>query len=281
MDKRTLVQCISTFVTNSHLSGFLNGRIYQGQTKAACVPVLNCYSCPGAIGACPIGAFQSSLSGVVPRISFYVIGLLLLFGIVLGRVICGWLCPFGWLQELLYKLPGHKFSKNSLTKVLCFFKYVVALVFVILLPLLLFYVNGIGEPAFCEYICPAGTAEAAIPLLLLTPDLAGAAGWLTLFKFMILGIVVIMAIVVFRPFCRFLCPLGAFYGFFNRYALLGIAVSKNSCTKCGACTHFCKMDIRIAGDKECIACGECVPVCPTKAIYFRQIKFFKSTSEVK
>ena len=84
---------------------FLQGKLYQGGGKAVCVPGLNCYSCPGAAGACPIGAFQAVVGSSKFRFSYYITGILILLGVLLGRFICGFLCPFGWFQELLHKIP--------------------------------------------------------------------------------------------------------------------------------------------------------------------------------
>ena len=154
MAKRTLIQILTAFLYNGNLPGFLNGRIWQGPSKSICVPGLNCYSCPGALGACPLGALQSSLSGVLLRFPFYVLGLMLLFGLLFGRTVCGWLCPFGFIQELLYKIPSPKFTKNKATRTLTKLKYIIGLLFVIILPVIFFYVVGVGAPAFCKYICP-------------------------------------------------------------------------------------------------------------------------------
>ena len=154
MAKRTLIQILTAFLYNGNLPGFLNGRIWQGPSKSICVPGLNCYSCPGALGACPLGALQSSLSGVLLRFPFYVLGLMLLFGLLLGRTVCGWLCPFGFIHELLYKIPSPKFAKNKATRTLTKLKYIIGLLFVIILPIVFFYVVGVGAPAFCKYICP-------------------------------------------------------------------------------------------------------------------------------
>ena len=126
MVRRGVVQLLSALLHNANLPGFITGRIWQAQPKSVCVPVLNCYSCPGALGACPIGSLQSTLAGTALKFPFYVVGLLLLFALCLGRVICGWLCPFGLVQDLLYKIPSPKLRKNAFTQKLSLLKYAVA-----------------------------------------------------------------------------------------------------------------------------------------------------------
>ncbi|ERT59257.1 4Fe-4S binding protein [Megasphaera vaginalis (ex Srinivasan et al. 2021)] len=269
MDKRTAVQGLWSAVTNGNWDGFLQGSVYPGPLKSFCLPGLNCYSCPGALGACPVGALQSACSGVVLRIPFYVVGTLLLAALLCGRFICGWFCPFGFVQELLYRLPGKKLRKSPRLRRLTYGKYGMA-AFVAAVPLLLFGLTGIGEPAFCKYLCPAGTLEAAVPLLAVSERLRAAAGWLTAGKFLLLALLLLAAVPVYRPFCRFFCPLGAFYGFFNKTALFGIAVKETACTHCGACARRCPMDVRRAGDRECISCGACRRVCPSGAIAFKR-----------
>lgn len=265
-NKRTFIQFLTAFLYNDNLSGFVSGKIWQGPSKSICVPGLNCYSCPGALGSCPLGALQSSLSGVVLRFPFYVLGLLILFGLLLGRVICGWLCPFGLVQELLYKIPSPKLVKNKATRTLTKLKYIIGLLFVIILPLVFLFAVGVGSPAFCKYICPAGTLEAALPLLSTNPFLKQNLGALFNWKLFLLIVTVIASIVVYRPFCRFICPLGAFYSLFNKLSYFGIQVDKLKCTGCDACISKCKMDCVRVGDRECINCGDCIGVCPTSAI---------------
>ena len=269
--KRRIIQLISTLLCNLNLKGFATGRIYQGQLKTLCLPGLNCYSCPGAIGACPLGSLQSFVSGTVPRFPLYVAGWLLLMGLWLGRTVCGWLCPFGFIQELIYHTPLPKLGKSRTTRLLSRLKPVWGILLVLVIPLALWTVQGIGVPAFCKYLCPAGTLEASIPLLLLNAPLMKAAGWLTVWKFIVLAVFLLLMMVLYRPFCRFLCPLGAWYGCFNRHAALGITVDRNRCTACGHCAAICPMDIKIAGDQECISCGKCQHSCPSAAISFRQI----------
>ena len=101
--KRKLVQLYFALLFNANIKGFINGSIYNNPSKTStknfCVPGLNCYSCPGAIGACPLGSLQDSYSAGKSTI-FYVFGILLLFGLMFGRMICSWMCPFGFVQEL-------------------------------------------------------------------------------------------------------------------------------------------------------------------------------------
>ena len=118
----------------------------------------------------------------------------MLFGSLFGRLICGWLCPFGLVQDLLYKIPFFKKRKNLPGhKVLVWAKYVILVVFVILLPLLVVDFIGQGSPWFCKYICPSGTLGAGIPLLAMNESLRDAAGALFLWKSGILLVLLLLA----------------------------------------------------------------------------------------
>ena len=268
--KRKIVQLYSALLYNANIKGFFNGRIYEGKSKNMCVPGLNCYSCPGAVGSCPMGSLQNALSASGARTPAYIFGIIILFGLLLGRTICGWLCPIGLGQELLYKIKTPKLKKSKVTRALSYFKYFVLIGLVVILPL--FW----AIPGFCEYICPAGTIEGGVGLLSHpnNADQLGNLGALFSWKFTLLILIVVGSIFVFRLFCRFLCPLGALYGFFCRIALLGIKLDKDECTDCGLCISACKMDIKRVGDHECIQCGECISVCPTKAISWKGSKLF-------
>ena len=267
---RLIIQFAFTAVTNGYFKGFSNGSIYTGKLKMFCVPGLNCYSCPGAIGACPMGALQSTLSSRDYKFAFYVLGILMLFGTVGGRFICGFLCPFGLVQDLLYKIPFVKKFKNFPgNKYLKWLKYVILAVFVVLLPMFVVDITGLGKPWFCEYICPSGTLLAGIPLVLMNESLRSAVGFLYAWKVVILVIIVLLSVVFYRPFCKYLCPLGAFYGFFNSVALYRFAVDENKCTSCGACKNKCGMDIPVwqkPNSIDCIRCGDCIKICPEEAI---------------
>lgn len=279
MVKRIAVQAIATVLANGNLPGWLTGRLYRGPLKTACVPGLNCYSCPGALGACPVGSWQSAMSGVYPKFPFYVLGLLLLFALAFGRMICGWLCPFGLVQDLLHRVPVPKLGKRSWMRPLTRFRWVM-LILAGAGAYLAFLVTGTGKPLFCAYICPAGMLEGALPLMALRPELFQAAGWLTAWKGAILAVFLIAMTAVYRPFCRFVCPLGLWYGFWNRLALFGVAVDESACVHCGRCVSVCPMDAEIAGDAHCISCGRCVTACPTAAISFRRSGTIETNEKV-
>ena len=273
--RRRIIQVYTALLYNANIKGFISGRIYSpetsvGSTKNLCVPGMNCYSCPGAIGACPLGALQNALEASETRTPYYVIGILVLFGIIFGRTICGFLCPAGLLQELLYKIKTPKLKKNSYTRVFSYTKYILLVALVIVIPIF------ISSPTFCKYVCPVGTFEGGI-FRLLNPnnegDLVQLASIFT-WKFSVLVAIIVASIFIFRFFCRFICPLGAIYGFFNKFALLGVKLDKDKCTECGLCISHCKMDIRHVGDHECINCGECISVCPTKAISWKGSQIF-------
>ena len=268
---RGWIQAGATLLTNIHLPNFLKGGLYQGKGKAVCVPGLNCYSCPAASGACPIGSFQAVVGSSKFRFSYYITGFLILLGVLLGRVICGFLCPFGWFQELLHKIPTKKLSTKKL-KPLTYLKYVVLLVMVVLLPVLVTNQLGMGDPFFCKYLCPQGVLEGAIPLSLTNAGIRAALGKLFTWKACILLAVIVGSVVFYRPFCKWLCPLGAFYALLNKVSLFQMRVDTHKCVSCGACAKACKMDVDITktpNHAECIRCGMCMKACPTDAIQYK------------
>lgn len=280
--KRKLIQVYAALLYNANIKGYISGSIYKSETtKYMCVPGLNCYSCPGAVGACPLGAFQNALAESSVRAPYYVLGILGIFGLMLARTICGFLCPVGLGQELLYKIRTPKLKKNRVTRVLSYFKYVLLVGLAIIIPLM-YALRDVPLPGFCKYVCPAGTLGGAIGLLINpnNADMFGMLGGQFAWKFSLLVVFIVGSIFIFRFFCRFFCPLGAIYGFFNKIALIGVKVEKDNCTDCGKCVAVCKMDIKRVGDHECINCGECIPVCPTKAISWKGSKIFLHKSAI-
>lgn len=265
------IQAGAALLTNLHLPNFLKGGIYQGGGKTVCVPGLNCYSCPAASGACPIGSFQAVVGSSKFSFSYYITGFLILLGVLLGRFICGFLCPFGWLQELLHKIPTRKLSTKRL-KPLTYIKYAVLLFMVALLPVLVTTDVGMGDPFFCKYLCPQGVLEGAIPLSAVNSGIRAALGTLFSWKLGILIAVIVLSVLFYRPFCKWLCPLGAFYALLNRVSLFGMKVDQHKCISCGKCARACKMDVDVTktpDHAECIRCGMCVRACPTHAVSFR------------
>jgi ferredoxin len=221
--KRRIIQLYAALLTNANLKGYGNGKIYQGAVKNICAPGLNCYSCPAASASCPLGALQNALASSNARLPYYIFGIFLLFGILFGRWICGFLCPFGLLQDLLHKVKTPKLKKNSITRILSYLKYVILVVFVVLMPLI-YSVQSFPLPGFCKYICPSGTLLGAGGLLSneANSNMFPMLGPLFTWKFCLLVLILLSCIFIYRAFCRFLCPLGAIYGLFNRISILGI-----------------------------------------------------------
>ena len=284
--KRKIMQLYFALLFNANIQGFFTGKIYTNKnfsttTKQFCAPGINCYSCPGAIAACPLGSLQGSFSADRSTL-FYVGGILLLYCILFGRMICGWLCPFGLIQELLYKIKTPKVRKSPITRILSYFKYVVLVFFVGIVPIMYAFRDA-PLPAFCKYICPAGTIEGG--LLLLSNKLNESTyfpmlNYLFTWKFMLMISIVVGSVFIFRLFCRFICPLGGLYGLFNKLSFFGVKVEEEKCTHCNLCIAHCKCDIKHVGDQECISCGECISVCPTKAISWKGSKIFLKANEL-
>ena len=258
------IQAAAAMIQNANFKGFFTGKIYTGDVKKVCVPGLNCYSCPGAIGACPVGSLQNFLSAKKFKFPYYVLGLLIFIGALLGRIVCGFLCPFGLIQDLLFMIPFYKKNQFKIDRYLRYLKYAVLLILVIILPLSLPL-----TPAFCKYVCPSGTIAGLISYFT-QPIIRSQLGWLFNWKFIVLSIIIVTGLIVYRPFCKYLCPLGAFYGFFNRFALVRMHLDESTCVHCGACARACKMNVdpmKNPNSMECIRCGDCIRACPEKALH--------------
>lgn len=268
--RRSKVQILWALLTNSYILGYTQGKIYGGSLKSLCVPGLNCYSCPGAVASCPIGAMQAVIGSYNFKFAFYVAGFLVFTGALMGRFVCGWLCPFGLIQDLLHKIPFfRKISTFPGDKLLRKLKYVILMVFVILLPMFVVDIIGQGTPYFCKLVCPVGMLEAGLPLVALNKLLAGAIGWLYAWKAVILAVTVFISIIIYRPFCKYICPLGAVYSVLNPVSVFRYSVDTSKCTRCGTCASVCKMQVdpvKNINNAECIRCGLCKDACPEDAI---------------
>ncbi len=249
---RLKVQLLSAVLLNI---GFLNWHF-------VCFPVLNCHSCPVSVFACPLGVIgQFAGVGLIP---LSVIGVVALVGLAAGRILCGWACPFGFLQELLYKIPYIKFEMPPWTR---FIKYAVFLGLVVVVPIFL----TTSSPLYFCRLCPVGTLESAIPWAVMkgTADVVSLS-----IRLSIVAALVILAMGHRRFFCKVLCPLGACLSFFNRFAVV-FPERSTDCTDCGTCNKVCTMETTQGSQKfgvyngraeECISCLECRKKCPTEAI---------------
>jgi ferredoxin len=274
-DRRPRYQAFFALALNAWIPSWFKGGIFQGGIKGVCVPALNCYSCPSAMGACPIGAMQTffgglrfNLSVAQKKFGLYVAGLLATVGSAVGRMPCGWICPFGFFQELVHKVPS---PKIKIPHFLTYFRYVVLATTVVALPLLIVDQFGYGQTWFCKWICPAGTLEAGIPLMLIKADLRPLIGFMYYWKLGLLALFLVWFVISRRPFCRTVCPLGAFWGLFNKASLFRMAVDDEKCTLCDKCTKDCPVEISIyksANSPDCVRCLKCVSSCKFGAISY-------------
>lgn len=224
---------------------------YLFSYKYCPVPGLNCYACPLAVGACPLGSLQHFM--VIRRFPFFLMGFFLLIGSTVGRMVCGWVCPVGWLQEMIYKVKVKKVRISS--GPFRYLKYVVLVLLVLIIP------YWARDPWFSK-LCFVGTIQAGIPLALSDAGIRAMIGGFFYFKLGLTAVTVASFLWIKRPFCRFLCPLGAIYSLFNGVSYLRLEVGEG-CSACNRCQTVCPVDIRVyenPNSPECIRCLECT-VC--------------------
>ncbi|HUV49765.1 MAG TPA: 4Fe-4S binding protein [Anaerolineae bacterium] len=252
---RRSTQFLSAIIVNSFFGSFVIKTINANALKGICVPFLNCYACPTALFSCPIGTLQHFMA--IHAIPYYLLGFIGLIGLSVGRMACGWLCPFGLLQDLIYKI---KTPKHGIPSRLSYLKYLVLIMLVIVIP----YITG---DLWFSKLCPAGTlmgglawtvwdpvnAATGLPVL---PDGPGVIFYVAL---VILIGFLIWFVLSKRPFCRVVCPMGAIFSLFNRYSIIHLDVSQN-CDGCNVCEVKCPMDLNVSIDfdsGDCIRCLEC------------------------
>ncbi|RDV83236.1 4Fe-4S binding protein [Ammonifex thiophilus] len=261
---RRWLQVLSLLLLNGYLPGWVKLTLFTGKSKGVCLPVLNCSSCPGAFLGCPLGAWQGYL-GAARSPSFFVGGILLMAGGVLGRFFCGWLCPFGACQDLLSSKARRRLIPwPSRLRLLAY----VVLLITFLLP----YWSPTGTPYFCKYLCPAGELFAGLPLVLGRSEFRSLVGWVFLLKMAILLAIFLLVLVgVSRVFCRTLCPLGAWLGLFNGVSLWRMHFCPEICRRCYSCRQVCSMGVKLPDEVNspaCIRCLSCTEVCPAGALRF-------------
>lgn len=255
--KRRIFQALGTVLPNSYFPVLWLGNIYQGWGKGVCTPGLNCYGCPMALVSCPIGQLQHF--AVIRAFPLYLVGFFGAIGTAVGRMQCGWICPFGLLQDLLYRIRTVKVKFPSWMR---YSKYAILIALVLIIPFLT------GEHWFSK-LCPQGALEAGIPFVIWNPQggdlglsssIRDLVGWLFSVKIAILAVLLGLMVFIKRPFCRFLCPLGAIYALFNAFSFVRLEVDHESCSGCGLCDDWCPVDLKIPEEvdsPECIRCLEC------------------------
>lgn len=233
--------------------------------------VFHCYSCPLSSFACPIGvmANYAALLPVVGEWPYVLIGVLLAVGAASGSLVCGWACPFGFVQDLLGKIVPWKITMPAWTG---YTRYAVLVGLVLLLPAVLGF-KGIPfeeqKISICR-LCPAGALEAGLPYSI--QSLVAGHGWvMSGLKTGILATFLAAALLINRPWCRVFCPLGGLLSLFNRFSLFHLRFNPANCTECNLCRSRCSMGVKVdqkvnvSGCVRCLECTTCGAIEPCLA----------------
>jgi len=259
---RRFYQLLTALTANLPLYNFITARLYTGKLKSFPFPIMNCYACPAALYSCPIGTISHFL--VINKFPLFALGVIGAVSASFGRWICGWVCPFGLLQDLLNKIPS---MKLELPHFFVYAKYLMLALGVILLPFLF------KEHYFCM-VCPTGTIEAGIYWVAVSSAILNMAGAFFLFKLALGSAFLYGSIFIKRPFCRYFCPLGALFSLFNKLSIVDFSVDKKGCIECELCKKSCPVDYSIYKDPNspaCLRCLNCVRVCPVVEVNFPKL----------
>jgi ferredoxin-type protein NapH len=225
----------------------------------------------------------------IPLASFFLVAALL------GRSLCGWVCPFGFVQDVVgFFKKEHMEILPRTHNWMIYIKYLVLLVVLIVSgSVATMLASGSGEglksalgvfaQAPFNALSPADTLFAVIPNGIFNlvngvdSFVAGALAVRPLLwaRFVILGVVLVLAAYVPRSWCKYFCPHGAILAFLNHFSFLGLTRDPVKCTKagCNDCVQACPMNVPILElpwekftHPECIYCLKCADACTTKAI---------------
>lgn len=231
---------------------------------------------PSLHAICPFGGvvsiYQFAAIGTMVRkvheASFVLMAIVFALTIAFGPVFCGWVCPMGTVQELVARLGrrilGKRHNKlipKQADSYLRYLRYAV-------LAWVIYVTTRSGQLVFADYdpyfaLFNFWTGEVAVSGLI------------------ILGVVLVSALFVERPFCKYACPYGAVLGVFNLFRIVGIKRNASSCISCGACDRACPMNITVSTaktvrDHQCISCMKCTSeaACPvSRTVEFSIGKF--------
>jgi polyferredoxin len=255
------------------------------------VPVLSSLNSSYTLLGGVLDYFQVMLSH--PLFPIIPLGIFLVIGSIFGRLLCGWACPMGFIQDLILKMKGVT-TKVSLRRHVSLIKVKYFVLFLIVffsstLAISLFLQTGSGYKdalgPFAEgillRISPETTLFSTIPRLVQAGAESGllnfssltSSGYIVSLGFVLLAIFFVGAYMVPWFWCRYICPTGALMAIPMRFSFLGLKRDPSKCTKCGDCVDICPMQIRILdlpwekfNDPECTLCLECVGACSSSAL---------------
>lgn len=270
--KRLISQIIFLFSANLGAFGIKTG---------FCFPFFYCNACPVSSAACPLRALEISVYRVFKEpanfnLKFLLYPLFILFtvGVLTGRAVCGWACPFGFLQRATAKSARFikrkfpyvkKLGRLKIERYLRYIKYMILIGLVFITP---FFIGFM----FTD-ICPNGFLVGTIPTLILNPGQYVPATYFYA-ALIILILFLILIFTIERGWCRYFCPVGAILAPFNKISFLHVDVNTKECVHCNSCSEVCPMGIDVATmnrDPECILCGKCINVCPKSIIKYKKV----------
>jgi polyferredoxin len=201
---------------------------------------------------------------------YRILGLVyLITAFLFGVFYCGWLCPYGFAQDIFGKL-GSLFLKRKLKmpqglqRYLIFLRYILTVLFMVLAAKQLFNFHAMDSRiAFLQIIQWHAVQAVALGIM---------------FVFLM------VAVFFDRPFCNYFCTEAARYGILSLARIFTIKRNEDSCTHCEKCTAVCPMQIQVSEKKrnrnaQCVNCFQCISHCPSKALTYGLIHFNKNSAK--